>query len=72
VGLRRQCPANTELEHVLLKVAAINQFYSTHVLDPYSVARRIVKLNIDQRLASGDHALVSDLTPMVVGEEIWI
>jgi hypothetical protein len=63
------CPHNNELEHVLLKVAAINQFYSTHVLDPYSVATRIFALKIDQRLAAGDHSLVAELTPMELGEE---
>ncbi|MGD0815511.1 MAG: hypothetical protein ABSA83_18075 [Verrucomicrobiota bacterium] len=67
--LLKQCPANTLLEHVLLKVIAINQLYNTHVLDPYSVARQIVELDVDQRLASSDYTLVADMTPMKVGEK---
>ena len=67
--LLKQYPMNTTLDHVLLKVAVINQFYSTHVLDPYSVARHIISLDIDQRLAAGDHTLITALTPTDLGEK---
>src|SRR2546423_772464 len=36
------CPQNTSIEHVLLKVSALNDFYSTNIFDTYSVARRIM------------------------------
>jgi hypothetical protein len=37
------CPENKEIEHVLLKVSALNDFYSTNVFDTYSVAKHILK-----------------------------
>ena len=55
------CPGNTTLEFVLLKVTALNQFYSTYILDTYSVAKHIQQMDIDQRLENHDHFLVNEL-----------
>ncbi len=36
-----QMPSNRHLEYVLVKVALINTFYSTHILDVYAVGKNI-------------------------------
>lgn len=55
------CPANNEMPDILLKVAALNDFYSTNIFSVYPVAKHILSLRIDDRLLSGDATLVSDL-----------
>lgn len=45
------CPNNRVLEHVLLKISALNDFYSTNIFNTYAVARHIVSLDIDPLLA---------------------
>lgn len=58
-------PANTNFDHVLLKVVALNALYSTLIrvnskITPtvYDVARHIVGLDIDGKLALGSEDLV--------------
>jgi hypothetical protein len=63
------CPHNTNLERILLKVTALNQFYSTRIYDTYSVAKHILKMNIDGRLASHDLALVNELALVKIGQK---
>ena len=58
---RNLCPKNTSLDDVLLKVAALNTFYSTNIYNVFAVARHIVHLNIDERLGQGDDSLVTDI-----------
>ena len=58
---RDLCPQNKKIEHVLLKVSVLNDFYSTNIYDTYSVARHILEKKIDERLASGDHSLVNEI-----------
>ena len=60
------CPDNSNPEHVLLKVSALNDFYSTNIFDKYSVARHIVSLNIDQRLKVADKTLVNELAKVEI------
>lgn len=60
------CPENTEMPDILLKVAALNDFYSTNIFSVYPVAKHILALNIDARLDSGDVALVSDLQKVTI------
>lgn len=56
------CSSNNNLEHVLLKVSALNDLYSTNIFDTYSVAKHICEIeNIDSRLKEGDHSLVNKL-----------
>ena len=55
------CPENENIEHVLLKVSALNDFYSTHIFDTYSVAKHIVSKAIDSRLDAIDYSLVNDI-----------
>lgn len=58
---RDLCPANTKIEHVLLKVSALNDFYSTNILDSHAVANHILDLNIDARMANDDYELVNEI-----------
>jgi len=55
------CPSNIEIESVLLKIAVLNNFYSTNIYDVHTVATHFMDCNIDQRLADGDTKLVDDL-----------
>jgi len=55
------CPGNTRLENVLLKVTALNAFYSTNIFATFQVAKHILRLKIDDRLKKGDQLLVNDL-----------
>jgi len=38
------CPQNTDIVHVLLKVSALNDFYSTNIFDTHAVAKHIVAI----------------------------
>jgi len=38
------CPRSDEIIHVLLKVSALNDFYSTNIYDTHTVAKHIVAL----------------------------
>lgn len=55
------CPDNTDIESVLLKVSALNDFYSTNIYDTYSVSKHILSLNIDSRLERKDLGLVNEI-----------
>lgn len=54
-------PKNVEIEDVLVKVATLNDFYSTQIFSVYPVAKHIVELNIDKRLEQGDITLANDI-----------
>lgn len=60
------CPNNKKIEHVLLKVSALNDFYSTNIFDTYSVAKHIVKNDIDARLKVNDFSLVNDIAKILI------
>jgi hypothetical protein len=55
------CPENKSIEHILLKVSTLNDFYSTNIFDTYSTARHILNLNVDSRLEAKDYSLVNDI-----------
>ena len=60
------CPENKDMSDILLKVAALNDFYSTNVFSVYPVAKHILSLGIDGRLRSGDVTLVSDIQKVTI------
>lgn len=60
------CPENVKIEHVLLKVSALNDFYSTNIFDTYSVAKHILEKNIDMRLEANDYTLVNDIAEISI------
>lgn len=59
-------PNNTEMDEVLIKVCSLNDFYSTNIYSPFSVAKNIIKLNIDLRLKHNDVSLVNDIAKVNV------
>lgn len=61
-------PVNSDINDVLIKVASLNDFYSTNVYYPFIVAKHIVNLNIDDRLFNGDANLVNDIASVKINE----
>lgn len=57
----RTYPRNKDIDEVLIKVSALNDFYSTNIFSPFKVARHIINLDIDDRLMAGDVTLVNDI-----------
>jgi hypothetical protein len=55
------CPENKDISDVLLKVAALNDFYSTHIFKVFPMAKHIVDLDIDEKLKAGDLSLVGEV-----------
>jgi hypothetical protein len=62
-------PLNTERYQILLKVAAINQLYSTNIYAIWSVADRIEKLGIDADLTAGKRELVREMALVTIGNK---
>lgn len=60
------CPKNTNISDILLKVATLNDFYSTNIYSVYPVAKHILELGIDTRLNAGDVSLVSDIQKVTI------
>lgn len=54
-------PLNTDLDDVLIKVCALNDFYSTNIFSPFTVAKHIVALKIDGDLASDNLEIVNKI-----------
>lgn len=54
-------PSNNDLDDVLIKVCALNDFYSTNIFSPYTVAKHIVALKIDVSLDEDDLRLVNKI-----------
>lgn len=54
-------PFNNELDDVLIKVCALNDFYSTNIFSPFAVAKHIVALKIDSYLAKDDLEIVNKI-----------
>lgn len=61
------CPRNDEIAPVLLKVSALNDFYSTYILDTHAVAKHILALSINSRIINGDASLVNDMALVTIG-----
>ena len=54
-------PFNNDLDDVLIKVCSLNDFYSTNIFSPFTVAKHIVKLKIDNSLEREDLAIVNKI-----------
>ena len=61
------CPNNSDINDILIKCSALNDFYSTNIFDIHSVAQHILKLKIDKRLKDGDLNLVKEIAKVEVG-----
>ena len=62
-------PRNVDMDDVLIKVCSLNNFYSTNIFNPLTVAKHIVDLDIDQRLSKRDLTLVNDLAVVKVNDQ---
>lgn len=60
------CKDNLSIENILIKCSALNDFYSTNIFKIYSVAKHILDLNIDERLAKGNLSLVDDIARVTI------
>lgn len=54
-------PSNNNLDHVLIKVCALNQFYSTQIRKIFDLAKHIVRLEIDDDLKNNNLDLVEKI-----------
>ena len=54
-------PKNDTIESILLKVSTLNDFYSTNIFDTYTVAKHILKLNIDNDLNNSSKKIVNKI-----------
>ncbi len=62
------CPDNKSMSDILLKVVALNDFYSTNIFSVYPVAKHILSLDIDERIKAGDVTLVSDIQRVTINK----
>ncbi len=61
-------PLNNDLDDVLIKVCSLNDFYSTNIFSPFTVAKHIISLNIDDNLASNDLGIVNKIAEVEMKE----
>jgi hypothetical protein len=59
---------NINMDDVLIKVCAMNNFYSTNIYSPFKVAKHIVNLNIDEKLINNDLSLVNDIKEVKIDD----
>lgn len=62
-------PQNVDTEDVLLKAAALNDFYSTNILDIYTVAKHISQLKIDDSLNKGKIEIIDKIRKVVIDDK---
>ena len=60
------CPENKNIEDILLKVSALNDFYSTNIYNTYEVANNILLHKIDDDLECGNTDLVDKIKPVTI------
>lgn len=60
------CPQNKKIEDVLLKVCALNDFYSTHIFAVYPVAEHILKNRIDRKIDTAEYEIVNKLAKIQI------
>ncbi len=63
-------PKNTDISDILLKVATLNDFYSTNIFSIFPVAKHILSLDIDERLKRGDIFLVNEIQNITIKEGV--
>ena len=55
------CPYNTNLDDIMIKCSALNDFYSTNIFEVTHIAKHILVKDIDARLSVGDPSLVEEI-----------
>lgn len=59
-------PYNTNIHEVIIKVTSLNDFYSTNIFSPYTVAKHIIALDIDKKLQAEEISLVEDIAKVMM------
>lgn len=59
-------PNNNDIDDVLIKASTLNDFYSTNIFSIFTVAKRIIDLDIDERLNKNDMELVNDIATITI------
>lgn len=62
-------PENKCIEDILIKASTLNDFYSTNIYSIFPVAKHILELDIDERLHTGDMALVDDIATITISNK---
>ena len=62
-------PLNDDLNEVLIKVCALNDFYSTSIYYPVQVAKHIVSLQLDKKLMIKDPKVVNEIASVQVKKD---
>lgn len=66
----RTYPRNDDLDEILVKVATLNDFYSTNIYNIFAVAKHILGVaSVDERLKSGDESLVSEIATININSK---
>ena len=63
-------PKHDNLAEVLTKVTVLDSYYSTNVYFRFELAKRIVELNPDDRIATGDATLINEMAAVPVAEKL--
>lgn len=63
------CPNNIDIEDILIKASALNDFYSTNIYSIYPVAAHIKEKQIDGLLQEGKRSLIDAIRRVTVGEK---
>ena len=63
------CPENKSLDDIMIKCAALNDFYSTNIFNIAAVAKHIQSWSIDERLRKGDVDLVEDIACVKIDDK---
>lgn len=61
-------PNNTDINEILIKASALNDFYSTNIFSIFPVAKHILELDIDNRLKAKDTTLVDDIARVKIND----
>jgi len=64
----RQYPLNSSLDEILIKIAILNQMYSTNIRWTFAVAKHIQASRIDQSLRAADPNLVDMVARARIGD----
>jgi len=59
-------PLNNNMDDVLIKVCALNDFYSTNIFSPFTVAKHIVSLKIDKDIVNDNLEVVNKIAKITM------
>ncbi|HEM4322229.1 TPA: hypothetical protein U1X88_001211 [Streptococcus suis] len=54
-------PKNDDIDDILIKVSALNDFYSTNIFSVFPVAKHILSLRIDEAIKNADESIVNKI-----------